>query len=190
MYCQYQYEQLGREKPVEKNEELGRKWLLEAAKNGSLTAQNSLAIFYSHGACGFEASTTEAMHWWKEAAESGHPFALSQLANEYFYGHTTPKNYKEASRLYLEAAAYAPGLSLINLGEMYRDGLGVPQDYAEAYYWFSLAVPDALTKWNARESGRIAALRDAVAQELSAGELAEVQERASRWEPKKMPELR
>ncbi|MBL7021318.1 MAG: sel1 repeat family protein [Nitrospinaceae bacterium] len=46
------------------------------------------------------------------------------------------KNYKEAVRLWLPVAeqGYSPAQS--NLGLMYQNGQGVPQDYKEAIKWF------------------------------------------------------
>lgn len=61
------------------------------------------------------------------------------------------------------------------VGLMYRDGLGVPQDFVRAYHWLNLAAaanqPDA------------AAARDELAERMDPGQIAEAQRLAAAWHP-------
>ncbi len=49
------------------------------------------------------------------------------------------KDYKEAFRLWLPLAEQGNASAQSSLGLMYEKGQGVPQDYALAHMWFSLA---------------------------------------------------
>ena len=72
-----------------------------------------------------------------------------------------------------------------NLGLLYSHGQGVPQDYAEAYFWFDLAASGKLTGTD--ENGKAFEQKDAdenrdrAAAHLSPAELVRVQERARKW---------
>ena len=68
-----------------------------------------------------------------------------------------------------------------NLGFMYAQGRGVPQDYAQAHMWFSLAAsraPDAAVR------GQAVKACDAVAAKMTPAQIAEAQRLASEWKPK------
>ncbi len=62
------------------------------------------------------------------------------------------------------------------LGAMYGNGQGVPQDYVQAYKWFSLAA--ALGDQIAREN------RDRAAELMTPAQIAEAQRLAQAWKPK------
>jgi len=61
---------------------------------------------------------------------------------------------------------------------LYYKGQGVPQDFAEAYFWLDLA---AVGKLDASNANDVATLRDAIASHLTPAELSRVQERARKW---------
>ena len=50
------------------------------------------------------------------------------------------KDYKEALRWYRLSAEQGDALAQYNLGNMYREGQGVPQDYKEAVKWYRLSA--------------------------------------------------
>jgi uncharacterized protein len=50
------------------------------------------------------------------------------------------KNYQEAIRLWLPLAEQGDAAVQYNLGKMYRQGQGVPQDYKEAVKWYRLSA--------------------------------------------------
>jgi TPR repeat protein len=64
------------------------------------------------------------------------------------------------------------------LGESYNKGqcLGVPRNFAEAYFWLDLATAGKLS--NAKD---VATDRDEAASHLTPDELARAQERARKW---------
>ncbi len=64
------------------------------------------------------------------------------------------------------------------LGNAYEVGQGVPQDYAEAYFWFDLAASGAIEGTKQED---VAKDRDDVASHLTPAELSRVQERARKW---------
>jgi TPR repeat protein len=63
-----------------------------------------------------------------------------------------------------------------DLGFMYKNGLGVPQDYVQAHMWFSLAATGG--DQGAAESG------DTVAGLMTPLQIAEAQKLAREWKPK------
>ena len=62
-----------------------------------------------------------------------------------------------------------------DLGSAYRNGHGVPQDYATAHMWFNLAA--ASGDKDALEN------RDLIASKMTPGQIAEAQRLARDWKP-------
>jgi len=52
----------------------------------------------------------------------------------------TPGNYEQAMAPCTRAAGRGEGAAKLNLGRMYHSGQGVPQDYQQAYKWYSSAA--------------------------------------------------
>ncbi len=67
-----------------------------------------------------------------------------------------------------------------NLGAMYAEGLGVPQDYAQAHMWFNLAAssPPGEDRDNAVKN------RDILAKRMTPAQISEAQKLAREWKPK------
>ena len=65
----------------------------------------------------------------------------------------------------------------VNLGAIYADGLGVPQDDVEAYEWLNLATTYAVA--SIREE--LAETRDTVAERLTPEQRTEGQRRSREW---------
>ena len=63
---------------------------------------------------------------------------------------------------------------------MYENGWGVPQDYIQAFMWYSLAASDRTDE--DRETA--VTNRDSVAQEMYSEQMAEAQRLAREWKPK------
>lgn len=61
---------------------------------------------------------------------------------------------------------------------MYGNGQGVPENGAEAYFWFSLAVANGGRQDEVRQN------RDYARAQLTSSQIAEVQARAAQWKPK------
>jgi TPR repeat protein len=66
-----------------------------------------------------------------------------------------------------------------NLGAMYANGQGVPQDYVRAHMWFNLSA--AQGEKNANKQ------RDLVAKRMTEAQIAEAQKLAREWKPTKGP---
>jgi TPR repeat protein len=73
------------------------------------------------------------------------------------------------------------GDTQFNLGLMYDNGAGVPQDYVQAHLWFNLAASH-LAKVQERNSA--ASARDALAKRMTPEQIAEAQRLARDWKPK------
>ena len=80
----------------------------------------------------------------------------------------------EAARWYRLAAEQGTAIAQNNLGVMYANGLGVPQDDVTAYMWFNLAAATG------DEDARTA--REDVATRMTREQVAEAQARAREWE--------
>ena len=71
----------------------------------------------------------------------GHAGAMNTIGYLLAKGFGTGKNHAKALGWYLKAAQYGNNIAFANIGRYYRDGVlpGTPQNYVEAYYWYSLA---------------------------------------------------
>ena len=70
-----------------------------------------------------------------------------------------------------------------NLGAMYADGQGVPQNYIQAHKWFNLAS----SRYSASEKekrNRSVRTRDMVAAKMTPAQIAEAQKLAREWKPR------
>ena len=83
------------------------------------------------------------------------------------------------SKAHIDSLRKAAGLASaqFNLGAMYADGQGVPQDYVEAHKWRNLAASRA----SAEDRQFYAESRDAVAEKMTPQQVADAQQRATDW---------
>ena len=72
-----------------------------------------------------------------------------------------------------------------NLGFMYYNGEGVPQDYVQAHKWINLAASRTTL-----DAGDYRSARDAVAEKMTASQVAEAQRLAREWQPKTWEQLK
>jgi hypothetical protein len=97
------------------------------------------------------------------------------LIYEKFHG-----DYAAAAQWYLRAAEQGNAQAQNELGTLYHDGQGVPQNYVQAYVWYSRAA--------ARLSGPMRDVavrnRDRIAKGLTSEQLIRAQEIANAWQPK------
>lgn len=112
---------------------------------------------------------------WGPMAEAGDAEAQLALAGLYLDGLGVPADPAEAVRWYRLAAAAGDPVAQLNLGDLRLKGLGVGRDLVRAYAWFSLAA-DQGRRWAALQ-------RDALAEQLTASELAEAQDLAAGLRP-------
>jgi len=123
---------------------------------------------------------SEAVRWFRAAAEQGFASAQESLGSMYYNGHGVSQDYKEAVRWSRAAAEQGHSGAQNNLGVKYDRGQGVPQDYIQAHMWFNLAASN-LTGED-RESA--ATNRDSIAEKMTSEQIAEAQRLAREWQPK------
>jgi TPR repeat protein len=115
----------------------------------------------------------KAVKWYRKAAEQGPAKAQHNLAYAYRKGAGIAKDYTEAVAWYRKAAEQGNVSSQFNLVFHYYEGLGVPQDYVQSYMWATIAI--------AGGHGRASDKRDIVANEMTAGQIAEAGKLAQKW---------
>jgi TPR repeat protein len=93
-------------------------------------------------------------------------------------GKGVPQDYVQATARYQKAADSGSYQAQCNLGFMYNNGLGVKQNYAEAYYWFAIAADGEPDSGKQKE---IIKLRDGAASHLPPAVLIREQKRVSEW---------
>lgn len=127
---------------------------------------------------------TEAVKWWRKAADQGHLKAQASLGWAYYKGEGVPKDYAEAVKWYRKAAEKGDANAQSNLGWAYYKGEGVPRDYAQAFCWFSLAVKRS----GEEDRYKYANYRDDAAGKLTSDQLAEARRMfEEEWEVKYRP---
>jgi len=123
------------------------------------------------------------------------------------------KDYKEAVRFYRLSAEQGEAPGQYGLGQMYSQGLGVPQDYKEAVKWYRLSAEQGYAEaqdkfglmhakgqgvpqdyvsahmwWNlAGSNGNESALdnRNLVEEQMTPQQIEKAKEMARNWKPKK-----
>jgi TPR repeat protein len=124
------------------NRSVAERWMLRAAEHGDATTQLWLGVAYEDDWFG-TVDNELALKWYRKAAESGEPDAQVVLGEKYEDGEGVEQNYELAAKWYRKAAEHVPdlggaGQGRYRLGRLYMGGHGVPRDYVQAYFWFSL----------------------------------------------------
>nr|WP_326127152.1 hypothetical protein [uncultured Oscillibacter sp.] len=93
----------------------------------------------------------EALHWYTEAAEGGNPGDWFEVGSLYEEGKGTEKDAAYAAACYEKELARDPVHMGANnyLGRAYFQGTGVPQDYAKAFHYLSVAHDKKGSTWGA-----------------------------------------
>ncbi len=73
---------------------------------------------------GAQQNYTEAVKWFRKAAEQGHVKAQRMLGLRYATGKGVPKNYTEAVKWFRKAAEQGYSMAQFGLGSMYKQGWG------------------------------------------------------------------
>jgi TPR repeat protein len=152
------------------------------AEQGDGAAEAVLGRLYARGR-GVPLDEAQAVQWFRRGAEHGSAAAQFNLGNLYAEGKGVPQDYSEAAKWYLLAAERGDPQAQYNIGLAYAKGEGVPEDKVSAHMWLNLAVSRFPTS-DAVNRNVATASRDAVANKMSAEELAEAQRRAREWKPK------
>jgi uncharacterized protein len=163
------------------------------AEQGNAIAQFNLGLMYVNGE-GVRQNYSKAFGWFRSAADQGLLDAQNNLGLMYLSGLSPlnmfvsdPRSADAVKKIHLasavewfrKAADQGHALAQYNLGRMYFEGLGVPQDFVRAHMWFNLSAAQ----------GEQSALRDRdkVARRMTPAQLAEAQKLAREWKPAKQP---
>ena len=114
-------------------------WYHKAADQGYALAQYNLALLYATGD-GVNADPEKALYWYRRAAEQNYPRALFNLAVMYESGAGIQPDPDRANELYMKAATLGFVPARFRLGEIYLEGPANSPNFAEAWFWFSLAA--------------------------------------------------
>ena len=119
-------------------------------EQGNAEAQFNLGVMYDNGE-GVPQDDAEDVKWYRMAAQQGNARAQCNLGVKYDTGKGVPQDDAEAVKWFLKAAQQGNATAVnnliamgnrgnsiaqFNMGEICRDGLGVPQDNAEAAKWY------------------------------------------------------
>lgn len=80
-----------------------------------------------------------ASQFYEEEVDIGSPRAMNHLANLHYLGLGIDKNVAVAAQLYLDASAKGFAAAQLNLGHLYRQGIGVQQDPVRAFGWYQMS---------------------------------------------------
>lgn len=87
-----------------------------------------------------------ALHWYRQAAEQGHPPSCWKIGEAYAQGVGVERNYSVAKEWYIRATigpvTWERIYAQLSIGVMYENGLGVNQDFEEARKWYMGAYKD------------------------------------------------
>jgi TPR repeat protein len=107
------------------------------------------------------------------AANRGDAIAQFNLGHQFESG--AGKDFTEAAKWYRKSAQQGYARAQYNLGYFYDQGYGVPQDYEQAYFWWTLAAQSG--------DAAYASKRDSLELFLSSGQIAGVREKVAAWKP-------
>ena len=124
---------------IEITDSAGYRTLYQDAINGRGEAQYNLGDMYQLGK-GIELDYSEALKWYRLAAEQGSDSAQYSLGYMYQLGKGIELDYSEALKWYRLAAEQGSDSAQYSLGYMYQNGQGGEKDYSEALKWYALAA--------------------------------------------------
>jgi TPR repeat protein len=162
------------------------KWFKKAAQQRDSSAQYILGSFY-HVGRGVTRDDKEAFRLWDAAAASGGlPAAQFALAGAYLKGIGTPVDAGEGFKWMTEAAERNHLAAQAGLAFLYSNGLGATKDYVQAYKWISIAHLQLARRKDGSSvrPDQINKMREQIAGEMSASDVAKAQSLAERWKPR------
>ena len=159
------------------------------AEHGDAHAQFDLGVIYNNGR-GVLQNFATAYKWFSLAAAQGDQTAAQYrdiVQQSMSSAQTGPLedgeaayqrgDYSTALRLLRPLAEHGDAHAEFDLGVIYYNGRGVPQDFVTAEMWFNLAA--------AQGDQTAAQYRDTVQQGMSSAQVAEAQKLAREWKPTK-----
>lgn len=184
-----------------------KEFIEKHAKAGHAKSQYRLGLWYLYGSehqAPTDRDPTKALEWLTRAAEQGISEADEYLGVIYApdLGHVAPnenvsiptrkiiidkgppRDYAEAARWFLKSAEFGNINSQYYLSYLYRDGLGVPQDDQEAYFWIGLAIVGHRLKQDRYELEL-----SRFSQKLSLDQKKVLDARIAAWRPSPVPTI-
>ena len=153
--------------------------LAPAAAGGAPAAQYALARMYLSGE-GVARDSAEGLKWLRKAAMAGVGLAQYQVGALHEWGIAVAQDNGEAARWYRMAADRGVPVAQHRLGLLYMNGVGVARDLVAAHMWLNLAA-SRLPPGEPRNA--VATLRESVAANMTAAQVAEAQLAARNWTP-------
>ena len=108
--------------------------------NTEAEEMNNQGEDYYYGRNGKPEDYSEAVKWYRKAAELGSADGQFNLGYMYENGEGVEKDYSESAKWYRKAAEQGHADGQFNLGCMYINGNGVPQYNSDAMKWFLKAA--------------------------------------------------
>ena len=142
------------------------------ANEGYADAQFGLGLMFANG-FGVTLNDDQALKWYHLAADQGHAQAQCNLAVMFANGWGVPLSNEEAFKWYSLAAEAGLTEAQFSLAKRYLKGLGIDKNRVAALQWFSIAAELGNTNASFK--------RDALAEKLTATEIAEADRLSGLW---------
>lgn len=114
--------------------------LHEAAAAGNGTAHAEIGNLYTRQSYVVQESPTDAVSWFRKAADLGDPLGQLRLGEMQFSGEGMPADQGAAVELFRKSAEQGFVDAQLKLGTAYQSGEGVEKDFAQAAVWFQKAA--------------------------------------------------
>lgn len=119
--------------------------LIEEAASGDGMAQLNLGLAYANALGGLSTDYTQAVYWFRKAAELGYAEAQYNLGDAYANGlGELPMDATQALYWYRKAAEQGYPEAQYAVGKLYANGQGVPKNDAEAAGWLRKAAEQGI----------------------------------------------
>lgn len=153
----------------------------EAALQGLPQAKRNLcSMYYREQDTSVDyASAVKRLHMEAQMANSLAPYEMARM----YMDDTLARDYGEAARWFRFAAEQGMPQAQIELGKLYAEGLGVPQDYVMAHKWFNVAAAQLSNVYVHGQRTDAASRREAIAVKMTPSQVADAQALARDWRP-------
>ena len=120
---------------VEQDYDKALLWSLKSAEQGNTNAHVQIGNMYYKGE-GVEKDYNKALEWYlKAAATDDDPVLEYNIGNVYSTEKYEDRDYKKAMEWYLKAAQKGHAKSMLEIAELYENGLGVEKNIEKASEW-------------------------------------------------------
>jgi uncharacterized protein len=115
---------------------IGLSWFEKAAYQGHVDAQRTLGELHEFGDFGIARDHPQSVAWFRKAAKQGDVGSMHRLIGF----STSARDYAEAAIWSRKLAELGNSFGQYSIGTMYAEGLGVPEDRAQALVWLQKAA--------------------------------------------------